>query len=404
MNAALDITIDRAIDVDSHEMIPCHIWEQLYGDDVAPVIAMLNASPRSTDNGLNTIARPDIAADEAEITSSSVWTSKGAAAPGAIDMDRRVEAMDAMGVDRSLVFPSLGLVGIRLASSPELASAAMATDMDAAEARRLGLLAMQIHNRWGADCATRDSARRARPVGVMLSESLEQMLADLEALIEAGYRAVWIPTANPPAGTSPADPALDPFWRMAADANVAVLLHIGTDFNFPASTRWTANVPAFATPSAAAEFPVSPFTGSTVNFASENFIAALVLGGVFERVPHLRFGAIEVGAGWLGPLAERLDMWASVFPKRLRDVITMSPSAYVNRNVRVTPFEFEPIDTYFERFPDVADCFCFSTDYPHVEGGIDTKARQAAKQSRLGATVVEKFFLTNGDWIVPSGD
>jgi len=319
MNATLDITIDRAIDVDSHEMIPCHIWEQLYGEDVAPVIAMLNASPRSTDNGLNTIARPDIAADEAEITSSSVWTAKGAAAPGAIDMDRRVEAMDAMGVDRSLVFPSFGLVGIRLASSPELASAAMATDMDAGEARRLGLLAMQIHNRGGADCAARDSARRARPVGVLLSESLEQMLADLEALIEAGYRAVWIPTANPPAGTSPADPALDPFWRMAADANVSMLLHIGTDFNFPASTRWTANVPAFATPSAAAEFPVSPFTGSTVNFASENFIAALVLGGVFERVPNLRFGAIEVGAGWLGPLAERLDMWASVFPKRLRD-------------------------------------------------------------------------------------
>jgi len=402
MNATLDITIDRAIDVDSHEMIPCHIWEQLYGEDVAPVIAMLNASPRSTDNGLNTIARPDIAADEAEITSSSVWTAKGAAAPGAIDMDRRVEAMDAMGVDRSLVFPSFGLVGIRLASSPELASAAMATDMDAGEARRLGLLAMQIHNRWGADCAARDSARRARPVGVLLSESLEQMLADLEALIEAGYRAVWIPTANPPAGTSPADPALDPFWRMAADANVSMLLHIGTDFNFPASTRWTANVPAFATPSAAAEFPVSPFTGSTVNFASENFIAALVLGGVFERVPNLRFGAIEVGAGWLGPLAERLDMWASVFPKRLRDVINMRPSEYVNRNVRVTPFEFEPIDTYFERFPAVADCFCFSTDYPHVEGGLDTKARQAAALSRLGATVVEKFFLTNGDWIVPS--
>jgi hypothetical protein len=207
VNTLPGATIDRAIDVDSHEMIPCHMWEERFGDDVAPVISMLNSSPRSTDNGLNTIARPDIAADDAEITSSSVWTAKGAAAPGAIDMDRRVEAMDAMGIERSLVFPSFGLVGIRLASSPDLAAAAMATDLSVVEARRLGLLAMQIHNRWGADCARRDASSRARPVGVLLSESLEQMLSDLEALIEDGYRAVWIPNANPPAGTSPADPA-----------------------------------------------------------------------------------------------------------------------------------------------------------------------------------------------------
>jgi predicted TIM-barrel fold metal-dependent hydrolase len=394
--------LDRAIDVDSHEMIPCHMWEEWFGDDVAPVIAMLQASPRSTDNGLNTIARPDVIADDAEITDSSVWHAKGAAAPGAIDMGRRVEAMDAMGVTRSLVFPSFGLVGIRLASSPELAAAAFQTDLDVAEARRLGLLAMRSHNAWGTRCVDLASSR-ARPVGVMLTESLDQMLSDLGALIDDGFRAVWIPTATPPGGTSPADRALDPFWHMAAERDVAVLLHIGTDFNFPASMKWTANVSAFATPSAAAEFPVSPFTGATVNFASENFIAAMVLGGVFERVPNLRFGAIEVGAGWLGPLAERLDMWAKVFPKRLTDVITMWPSEYLARNVRVTPFYFEPVDTYFERYPAVADCFCFSTDYPHVEGGIETKARQASLLGRLGQDVIEKFFATNGEWIVPAG-
>ncbi|MGD9995663.1 MAG: amidohydrolase family protein [Ilumatobacteraceae bacterium] len=398
MKAALD----RSIDVDSHEMIPCHVWLEWFGDDVAPVIDLMNSSPRATNNGLNTIARPDIVADDAEITSTSVWNDKGAAAPGAFDMDRRIDAMDAMGVDRSLVFPSFGLIGIRLASSPELGGAAFQVDLPIADARRLGVLAMDVHNRWGARVTTGEAGRRARPVGVMLTESVDQMLDDLHSLIASGYRAVWIPTANPPAETSPADPALDAFWRTAADADVAVLLHIGTDFNFPASTRWTANVDAFATPSAAAEFPVSPFTGATVNFASENFISAMVLGGVFERVPNLRFGAIEVGAGWLGPLAERLDMWAEVFPKRLTGVISARPSEYLARNLRVTPFHFEPIDTYFERFPTVADCFCFSTDYPHVEGGIDTKARQAAALSRLGPDVVEGFFATNGEWLVPA--
>ncbi len=394
--------LDRAIDVDSHEMVPCHMWEEWFGEDIAAVTQMLTNSPRAADNGLNTIARPDVVDDVAEITAASVWIAKGAAAPGAIDMGRRVEAMDAMAVERSLVFPSFGLVGIRLASSPEIAGPAMGMHLPASEARRLGLLAMQAHNRWAAQWLDNVASRRARPVAVMLTDTRDQMLTELGSLIDAGFRAVWIPTANPPANTSPADPVLDPFWQMAADADVAMLLHIGTDFNFPASARWSANVPAFAQTNASAEFAVNPFAGSTVNFASENFIAAMVLGGVFERVPHLRFGAIEVGAGWLGPLAERLDMWAQVFRKRLAGLLAMEPSAYIDRNVRVTPFEFEPVDTYFERFPAVAHSFCFSSDYPHVEGGVDTKARQAGLLARLGDDIARKFFVTNGEWIVPA--
>ena len=46
----------------------------------------------------------------------------------------------------------------------------------------------------------------------------------------------------------------------------------------------------------------------------------------------------------LGPAADNLDMWArDVYYKRLESHISMLPSAYINRNVRVTPFnDFEP--------------------------------------------------------------
>jgi len=62
----------------------------------------------------------------------------------------------------------------------------------------------------------------------------------------------------------------------------------------------------------------------------------------------------------------------------------MRPSEYLNRNVRVTAYSFEPIDRYFERFPDLADVYCFSTDYPHTEGGKDSKRVVHAKITRLG--------------------
>lgn len=390
----------QAIDVDSHEMVPFHMWADAFGAEVAAHFAPFARSSRFLDNGANTIVRPDILADDAPITPDAVWRAKGPDAPGAIDMRRRPAVLDAMGIERALLFPSFGLVGIRLASSPELAAAAFTLDLSPADAYDVGVSAMRAFNDWAVQ-QQRAVGGRVRPVAVMLTEDAREMTDELTRLVEQGIRAVWIPNSTPPGGTSPADPALDPFWRTAADADCAVLLHVGTDFSFPASDRWAAKVPALVTPNAASEFPVGPFTGATVNFASENFLAALVLGGVFERVPNLRFGAIEVGAGWFGPFAERLDMWAGQFGRRLSTVLSMRPSEYLARNVRVTPYAFEPVDRYFERYPAVTDCLCFSTDYPHVEGGVDVRAAQERLLARLGPAVTEKFFRTNGEWLIP---
>lgn len=390
-----------AIDVDSHEMVPFHMWGDTFGADIAQHFAPFGKSTRFLNNGANTIVRPDILADNRPITQESVWHLKGPDAPAAIDIRRRPEVLDAMGVERALLFPSFGLVGIRLASSPELAAEAFSLNLSQRDAYDVGARAMRAFNDWAAE-QQRAVGRRVRPVAVMLTENLDEMVADLERLIAEGIRAVWIPNSMPPAGTSPADQVLDPFWRRAAEADCAILLHVGTDFSFPASDRWAANVPALVTPNAASEFPVGPFTGATVNFASESFLAAMVLGGVFERVPNLRFGVIEIGAGWLGPFAERLDMWAGEFSRRLTGVLSMRPSEYLARNVRVTPYAFEPVDRYFERYSAVADCFCFSTDYPHVEGGVEVRAAQERLLAGLGAEVTQKFFRTNGEWLIPA--
>lgn len=392
---------DRAVDADTHEMIPFHLWAEEFGEEVAEKLAPMGNSPRFTDNGLNSIVRPDVEGDVVDITPSVVWDMKGAAAPGAIDMSRRLELMDVMGVDRALMFPSFGLIGIRMAGSPEIASAAVGLPISPEEARRTGLQVMNAFNDWAVRVTSRVGGERLRPVAVMLTESVDQMTTELRSLIERGIRAIWIPAANPPANTSPADPALDPFWKMAADADVAVTLHIGTDFSFAASPHWAANVEAFATPKASLEFPVSPYSGATVNFATENYLAAMILGGVFERVPNLRFGSIEIGAGWLGPLGDRLDVWASELGRALTGVISMKPSEYLARNVRVTPLKFEPIDQYFERYPNLQDCFCFSTDYPHIEGGRDIKAKNLSSLQRLGSDIAEKYFVRNGEWLCP---
>jgi predicted TIM-barrel fold metal-dependent hydrolase len=309
--------------------------------------------------------------------------------------------MDAMGVERSLLFPSFGLIGFLMANSPEFVAAVMGLGLDVPQTRQTGLDVIKAYNEWAVR-GLKHVDGRVRPVALLLTESLEQMTRDLNELIDQGIGAVWIPSGHPPAGTSPADPALDEFWRTAADANVPVLLHIGTDFTFAASLAWTANVSAFIPPRASAEFVLSPFAGATVAAAAEHFIAAMVLGGVFERVPNLRFAAIELGAQWYGPLAERLDQWADVFPNALHDVISMRPSEYMARNIRVAPFHFEAIDDFIERHPNLVDSYCFSSDYPHVEGGRDARKVFSDRLERLGPAVSEKFFRTNGEWLLPA--
>ena len=45
--------------------------------------------------------------------------------------------------------------------------------------------------------------------------------------------------------------------------------------------------------------------------------------------------------------------------------------------------------------------YTFASDYPHVEGGLDTASQFAKRIGRLGAGAAEKFFVTNGELLLP---
>jgi predicted TIM-barrel fold metal-dependent hydrolase len=119
---------------------------------------------------------------------------------------------------------------------------------------------------------------------------------------------------------------------------------------------------------------------------------------VFERFPRLRFGAIEFGASWLGPLAERLDRHAELLRKIGADY-PLLPSEYLRRNVRVTPQWTEPVDLLVERY-GLRECYTFSTDYPHIEGGRHPVASFRTMAERVDAAYVEEFFVTNGELLL----
>lgn len=388
------------LDVDSHEMAPVELWGEVFGADVAARLHEVGFEIL-TRARVNPLSVPGLTEDAAPITDESVWQQKGAGAPSAIDLQRRPAVLDQMGITRQLVFPTFGLFALILVNEPNV-HLWFGFDPTKVDAQALGRLAIEAHNDWAARI-TASTSDRVRPVGIVLVDSAESMLAQARSAVEQGIRALMIPANVPPAGASPASPALDPFWRFCAEADVPVTIHLGTDLGFMASTAWSSGVEVFhPSDKSTIELPIEPYRATTIHFAAENYLATMILGGVFERHPTLRFGAIELSAGWIGPLAERLDVWAEgQFRSRLAGTLSMRPSEYIARNVRVTPFYFEPIARYFERHPDLSSVYCYSTDYPHVEGGKDSLALFEKALASAPESVREQFFARNGELLLP---
>ena len=219
------------------------------------------------------------------------------------------------------------------------------------------------------------------------------------------------PCAEPPAGTSPAAPVWDDFWRVLEESDTPVFLHIGAgglasgeadDPMFP-SRQW-ADAPTLHTmfpDRPGGEERIGPYFIVVAHLAAEVFITCLVMGGVFERFPRLRFGAIEFGASWLGPLCERLDRHAALLQK-VGVQYPLLPSEYIRRNVRVTPQWAEPVDVLVERY-GIAESLVFSTDYPHIEGGRTPIDAFAAMTSRVSPSYTREVLRRERRAAVPVG-
>jgi predicted TIM-barrel fold metal-dependent hydrolase len=388
-------------DVDAHEMMPIHLWSGAFGEPGEIMSELYAGMSHLARRGENSLVIDHSIRDDAPLDVDTVWTVKGPKAPGVIDITRREDVIDVMGFGRQLVFQTFGNTGVVLCYHPQGAEEVFGLEMGGRDPVELGRSIIKAYNQWAGTMTTAFSSDRIRLVGFLLTDSVDQMMADAKEMLANGVKAITISIGTPPAGTSPADEALDPFWALMAEAKIPVVPHLGTEVSLLRSRAWAANVPAFRpSDTSMLEFAVQPYGGATLNLAPDNFLSAMVLGGVFERHPMLRFGVIELGAQWVGPLAERLDLWAGEFERRLT-YLTMKPSEYLNRNVRATPYVFEDVKSYFDRYPDLTDVYCYSSDYPHVEGGTYSKQRHALNLAEADQTLIDKFFAENGRWLLP---
>jgi predicted TIM-barrel fold metal-dependent hydrolase len=305
-----------------------------------------------------------------------IMLRKNHMAVGAMVREDRPRALDLLGFASQLVFTTTYLAPLRsfdLHRDPELAHALAAA-----------------HNRGMVEFCSVD--RRLLPVCYVPLCDIERAATTTAEAIGLGAGALMV-ASSPPTEYSPSHVGLDRVWAQAEEAGVPVVFHVGGEQ--PMNPVYKRNgLP-----------PVPDFHGGDTNFTSVSYmaipyapmqtLATLILDGVFERFPNLKFGAIELGASWLPGFMRAMDSAAEAFSKheeRLQRA-TLRPSEQMRRQLRVTPYPHEDAGGIVEQAG--TEMALFSSDYPHVEGGRNPMKRFEASLSGLGAPERERFFRGN---------
>jgi predicted TIM-barrel fold metal-dependent hydrolase len=293
---------------------------------------------------------------------------------GAFQREDRPRALNELGFASQLVFTTwcLGNFGLDR-TNPDLA---------------YGMA--EAHNRMMAAFCSVD--RRFLPTAYVPLADFERAKATAQAAIEGGAKALMVPSVCPK-GHSPSHVAFDPVWRVAEEAGLPVVFHVGGEEKLNPD-YFNNGLPK-----------VKDFHGGEENFTSVSYmmiphsamltLAAMIFDGVLDRFPKLKVGVIELGASWVPSWMRFMDAGADAFRKgeeRLKK-LSLKPSEFVRRQVRVTPYPHEDSGWIIRNAGD--EVCMFSSDFPHVEGGRNPLKRFDESVAGLPALAIERFYAGN---------
>jgi len=305
----------------------------------------------------------------------NILLRKNYEALGSFRREDRPRALDQLGFTSQLIFTTWCLGNFDLDHSPDV-------DLCYAAAR--------AHNRMMSAFCSVD--RRLLASAYVPLVDFEQTLATASEAIELGCKALLIPSRCPP-GISPSHIGFEPLWALAEEARLPVVFHVGGEEKLNAD-YFNNGRPR-----------VKDFHGGEENFTSLSFmpipqsvqitLAALIIDGVLDRHPRLRFGAIELGASWVPSWMRFMDSAAGAFIKneeRLQK-LSLKPSEFVQRQVRATPYPHEDVGWIIANAGE--EVCLFSSDYPHVEGGRNPLKRFNDSLSQTNARAKQRFYCDN---------
>jgi predicted TIM-barrel fold metal-dependent hydrolase len=268
------------------------------------------------------------------------------------DTAQRMKDLEADGVCAEIIFPNT--------VPPFYSRAFHISGPPTPEQYRYWRAGIQAHNRWLAEWCQEAPERRAG-IGLIHLNDIDDAIEDVRWIAEHGLRGgVLLPIV-------PDDmkhikplyaPDYDRFWAVVQDLGVVMNQHSGVgspDYGpYPAADPlWILEVPFF----------------------SQRGFKQLIVSGVFERFPRLRYILTEAGVGWVPSLLEQMDrIWMGMKAGMIGEmdysrsvVLPEPPSFYAKRNCWYGASFPSPAEIK-DRYVVGVDRICWGSDYPHYEG------------------------------------
>lgn len=269
------------------------------------------------------------------------------------DNEMRNSQQEADGIVAEVVFPNT--------VPPFFPSFVLFAPPPKPEDYRHRLAGIRAHNRWLVDWCGEFPERRAG-IGQIFLNDVDDAIEDVRWIKEHGLRGgILLPNVGPDVDwVKPLyDPVYDRLWAELEELEVPVNVHGGT------------GAPDYG------PYPVAMLLYiNEVSFYSQRPFVHMLLSGVFERFPRLRFVMTEAGCAWVPPLLERLDATLA----RIRDtgstgeirygdesVLPRSASEYFEQNCWMGVSQPRPADAE-ARHKIGLHKFMWGSDYPHDEG------------------------------------
>ena len=256
-----------------------------------------------------------------------IMARKNFAATGSFIPEDRSRALDLLGFSSQLVFNTFH--NRRL------------YDMEHRDDAELAYAAARAHNRGMLEFCSVD-ARLLPSLYVPLCDPERAQSAAKDALAQ-GAAALLVASGCPPK-FSPSHTDLYPVWAQAQETGIPVVFHVGgtgdlIDHDYFVNGK-----------------PIPPdFHGGEENFRSVDYmgipgppaqtLATMIFDGVLEAFPDLHIGVIEQGAIWVPSWLRQMESAFEAFcrhEERLQ-ALSLSPTEYVHRQVRFTPYPTEDV-------------------------------------------------------------
>lgn len=254
---------------------------------------------------------------------------------GAGDAAERTTLLDRENLEKSVLYPTIGLLWECELDDPELS-----------------LAYQRAYNRWIADFC-RDTRGRLVPIAHLTLLDPAGSADELERAVRDGCRGGFVAPFTH-SQKAHGHPDHDPLYARAEALGIPLAIHPTFEPFWAAPVR-------FKRIGRAREFFYNVMLRQGVQQALLSFIAL----GTLDRFPDLRLGVLESGSGWIGSFLDRADAVAET-GQGVALGLKRKPSDTFREQCFISGDPDERAAAYIMDHVG-AECFLWATDYPHPD-------------------------------------